>query len=146
MLLRAVQTVPGIAEALDNCEDNLTLLAPNDLAFIRLDRDFGYAGYDEEGAFAAIVDALSRIGDGNPIPVLRNVLLYHVAPRELTPLQVLLSRQIATLQGGRIRPFFFVLRDQEPDLADPFLTWPIDVRACNGRLHTIDRVLIPTDL
>lgn len=146
MLLRAVQAVPGIAEALGSCEDSLTLFAPNDLGFIRLARDLGYAGWDEAGAFAAIVDALTRIGRGDPIPVLRTVLLYHVAPRELGPLQVLFAREIVTLQGGTIRPFLFTLRDNDPDLADPRLTWPIDVRACNGRLHAIDRVLIPLNL
>lgn len=146
MLLNAVLAVPGIAEALDNCGDELTLFAPNDAGFIRLAQDLGYQGRDEEGAFNAIVVALTRIGNGDPIPVLRTVLLYHVAPRELGPLQVLFSRQIETLQGGVIRPFFFILRDNDPDLRDPLLTWPIDVRACNGRLHSINRVLIPVDL
>lgn len=146
MLLNAVQAVPGIADALNNCEDSLTLFAPNDLAFVRLARDLGYAGTDEEGAFGAIVAALTRIGNGDPIPVLRTVLLYHVAPSDLNPLQVLFAREIPTLQGGVIRPFFFVLRDNDPDFRDPFLTWPINVRACNGRLHSIDRVLIPVNL
>ncbi len=146
MLLRAVQAVPGIADALNNCEDSLTLFAPNDLAFTRLANDLGYAGSDEEGAFNAIVAALTRIGNGDPIPVLRTVLLYHVAPRDLNPFEVLFAREIPTLQGGVIRPFFFVLRDNDPDLRDPFLTWPINVRACNGRLHSIDRVLLPVNL
>ena len=146
ILLRAVQAVPGIADALNNCEDSLTLFAPNDLAFTRLARDLGYAGNDEEGSFNAIVAALTRIGNGDPIPVLRTVLLYHVAPRALNPFQVLFAREIPTLQGGVIRPFYFVLRDNDPDLRDPFLTWPIGVRACNGHLHSIDRVLLPVDL
>jgi uncharacterized surface protein with fasciclin (FAS1) repeats len=146
ILLRAVQAVPGIADALNDCEDSLTLFAPNDLAFVRLAADFGYQGRDEEGAFNAILAALTRIGNGNPIPVLRTVLLYHVAPRDLNPFQVLFAREIETLQGGVIRPFLFVLRDNDPDLRDPLLTWPIDVRACNGRLHSIDRVLIPVNL
>jgi uncharacterized surface protein with fasciclin (FAS1) repeats len=146
ILLRAVQAVPGIAEALNDCEDSLTLFAPNDLAFVRLARDFGYQGWDEEGSFNAILAALTRIGNGNPIPVLRTVLLYHVAPRELNPFQVIFAREITTLQGGVIRPFFLILRDNDPDLRDPLLTWPIDVRACNGRLHAIDRVLIPVNL
>ncbi|MEZ5963031.1 MAG: fasciclin domain-containing protein [Planctomycetota bacterium] len=146
MLLNAVQAVPGIAEALNNCGDSLTLFAPNDLAFIRLARDLGYRGWDEEGAFNAIVAALTRIGNGDPIPVLRTVLLYHVAPRDLNPLQVLFAREIPTLQGGSIRPFLFILRDNDPDLRDPWLTWPINVLACNGRLHSIDRVLIPVNL
>lgn len=146
MLLQAVLAVPGIAEALDNCDDSLTLFAPNDRAFIRLAQDLGYKGNDEAGAFGAIVAALTQLGNGDFVPVLRAVLTYHVAPRELGPLQVLFSRRIETLQGGDIRPFFFILRDNDPDLRDPRLTFPIDVRACNGRLHSIDRVLIPSDI
>ncbi len=141
-----MQAVPGLADALNNCEDSLTLFAPTDLAFIRLASDLGYAGSDKEGAFNAIVAALTRIGNGNPIPVLRTVLLYHVAPRDLNPFEVLFAREIPTLQGGTIRPFFFVLRDNDPDLRAPLLTWPINVRACNGRLHSIDRVLLPVNL
>lgn len=146
ILLNAVLAVPGIADALNRCEDSLTLFAPNDLAFVRLARDLGFRGHDEAGAYAAIVDALRVIGNGDPIPVLRTVLLYHVAPRELGPLQVLFAREIVTLQGGSIRPLLFILRDNDPDFRNPLLTWPIDVRACNGRLHAIDRVLLPVDL
>ena len=146
MLLNAVLAA-DLAEALNNPNDNLTLFAPNDLAFIRLARDLGYDGFDEEGAFGFIVEALTDIGGGNPIPVLTNVLLYHVAPERLGAISVLFSSEIDTLlDGAVIRPFFFTLRDNEPDLRDPNVFIPFNVRASNGVVHTINRVLIPVDL
>ena len=49
---------------------------------MRLARDLGYTapGYDEAGAFAYIVEQLTVLGGGDPIPVLTDVLLYHVSP------------------------------------------------------------------
>ncbi|MHC5064692.1 MAG: fasciclin domain-containing protein [Planctomycetota bacterium] len=147
ILLNAVQVAdPSILEALSDPANDLTLFAPNDRAFIRLARDFGYRGKDEEEAFNAIVDVLTDIGNGDPIPTLNEVLLYHVVGESLKPFQVIFSRSLTTLQGGEIRPFFFILRDNEPDLRNPWLTWPLNVKASNGILHAISRVLIPVDL
>ena len=44
-----------------------------------------------------IVDALTQLGGGDPIPVLTDVLLYHVAPTSLSPVQVIFSPSIDTL-------------------------------------------------
>lgn len=145
ILLTAVVTA-DLAEALDNPEDNLTLFAPNDLAFVRTARDLGYDGWSEEGAWEFLVAALTDLGGGNPIPVLREILLYHVAPESLAPWQIINSRSIETLQGGEIRPRKFQLRDNEPNLKDPSLFFPLNIPAANGIIHTIDRVLIPVDL
>ncbi len=147
ILLNAVLVAdPSILEALSDPNQDLTLFAPNDRAFIRLARDFGYKGSDEGEAFDAIVGVLTDIGNGDPIPTLNAVLLYHVVGESLKPLQVIFSRKLTTLQGGVIRPFFFVLRDNDPDFRNPWLTWPLNVKASNGVLHGISRVLIPVDL
>lgn len=145
ILLNAVVTA-DLAETLDDPSLDVTVFAPNDLAFIRTARDLGYRGFSEQGAWEFLVTALTELGGGDPIPVLTDILLYHVAPERLRPLQVIFSREIQTLQGGVIRPRFFRLRDNEPDLRDPFLFFPINVRADNGVIHTINRVLIPVDL
>jgi uncharacterized surface protein with fasciclin (FAS1) repeats len=146
ILLTAV-VAADLAEALADPTIDVTVFAPNDLAFIRTARDLGYRGFSEEGAWNFLVGALTELGgDGGPIPVLTQILLYHVAPERLGPFQVIFSREITTLQGGVIRPRIFRLRDNEPDLSDPYLFFPLDVQAENGVIHTINRVLIPIDI
>ena len=150
ILLTAVVTA-GLDGALANPEAHLTVFAPNDRAFIRLARDLGFKGRDEAGAWAFLVAALTELGDGNPIPVLTNVLLYHVAPAKLDVFDFFIAaifrKEIPTLlPGATVDPFLFGLRDNEPDLKDPRLTRPINVRASNGIIHTLNRVLLPIDL
>jgi uncharacterized surface protein with fasciclin (FAS1) repeats len=144
-LLNAVLAA-NLGGALADPSLSVTLFAPDDRAFVRLARSLGYNGFAEAAAFDFLVDALTTLGGGDPIPVLTQVLLYHVATEELGLFQVILSKEIATLQGGVIRPAFLRLRDNEPNLKDPRLTFPLEIEASNGKLHTIDRVLIPIDL
>lgn len=150
ILLQAV-VAADLAEALGNPEADLTVFAPNDLAFILTARDLGFRGFSEEGAWNFLVGALSELNNGEPIPLLTSILLYHVAPESLGPFQVIFSREIPTLleiegEPAVIRPRIFRLRDNDPDLRDPFLFFPINVRAENGVIHTINRVLIPIDI
>jgi serralysin len=142
LLLNAVQAA-GLVDALNNPGDKLTVWAPNDRAFIRLANDLGYAGHDEEGAFNTIVGALTSLGGGDPIPLLTAVLTYHVTPGVYDVWRVLWTKEFPTLQGGTIERKGLKLIDKEPALKDPRLTWPLNVRASNGVIHTIDRVLIP---
>ena len=145
VLLNAVVTA-GLADTLDDPSLDVTLFAPNDLAFILLARDLGYGGFSEEGAWNFLVAALTDLGNGDPIPVLREVLTYHVATRRLNAFQVIFARRIETLQGGEIRPRFFRLRDNDPDIRDPYVGVPLNISADNGIFHSITRVLIPIDL
>lgn len=145
ILLNAVLAA-GLDTALADPTFDGTLFAPNDLAFIFLARDLGYTGFSEDEAFTTIVDALTGLGGGDPIPLLTDILLYHVSPDNLRPLQVIFANSIDTLQGATITPRLIRLQDNEPDLRDPFLFIPLNVRASNGRLHTITRVLLPIDV
>jgi uncharacterized surface protein with fasciclin (FAS1) repeats len=150
ILLNALQTA-NLVGAVADPNANLTVFAPNDRAFLRLAQDLGFAGRDEAGAWQFLVAALTTLGNGDPVPVLTDILLYHVAPGRVGPLDLIratLRRQtITTLLGGAtIRPFFLILVDNEPDLANPVVTAPINLRASNGVIHGVTRVLIPVDL
>jgi uncharacterized surface protein with fasciclin (FAS1) repeats len=151
LLLNAVITA-GLAETLATPGLNVTVWAPNDRAFIRLANDLGYAGSDEAGAFGAIVATLTTLGGGDPLPLLTQVLTYHVTPGARGVFQVLFTPSFPTLQGATIGRNFssfwtlLELVDHEPGLRNPNITWPLQVWASNGIIHTIDRVLIPVDL
>ena len=149
ILLNAVLAA-NLADALNNPEDSLTVFAPNDRAFIRTARDLGFSGTDESGAWAFLVQAFTTLGNGDPIPVLTQVLLYHVSPEKIRPINLILKTifgmPIQTLQGATIRPYFLKLIDNEPNLPNPWVTIPFNINADNGVIHTINRVLIPVDL
>ena len=149
ILLNAVLAA-GLADALNNPDDSLTVLAPNDKAFIKTARDLGFHGDDEGGAFAFIVAALTELGGGDPIPLLQAILTYHVIPEAQTNKQVLEADFVETLLGAGIYPDALrrTLGDNEPTLRDPFIyVFKFDnIRASNGFIQTIGRVLIPVDL
>ena len=70
ILFTAVKAA-GLVDALNNPSSKLTVFAPNDMAFIRTARDFGYTGWDEAGAFNAIAGVLGTLdpnGKGRPDP------------------------------------------------------------------------------
>ena len=149
ILFTAVKAA-GLVDALNNPSTELTVFAPNDMAFIRTARDFGYTGSDEGGAFNAIAGVLGTLdpkGQGDPIPALRNVLLYHVTSGSLGPIQVLLSGSIHTLlPGASFDVRFLRLVDDAPKRPDPYLNpFALNIRASNGVIHGITRVLLPVD-
>ena len=151
ILLTAVVTA-GLAEALADPDVTLTLFAPNDRAFFRLARDLGYeGGYDEEAIWLFLVGALTELGGGDPIPVLTDILLYHVVDGNIRPINLIfatfLQQPLTTLAAGAtFQHSFFTLIDNDPNLRNPSVTWPFNIRASNGRVHSINRVLIPVDL
>lgn len=154
-ILLAAVLAAGLDGALADPNASLTLFAPNDLGFIRLAEDLGYDGYDEAGAWAFLVAALTELGGGDPIPVLTDILLYHVAPEPISVFgfirAALRDRDIETLlvvdgTVQTVHPFLFGLVDKATSLANPRLTLPLNVKASNGIIHTLNRVLIPVDL
>ena len=146
-LLLTAAGAAGLVEALNDPNARLTVFAPNDAAFTRTAKSLGYTGSSEAGAWAFLVEALTAIGGGDPIPTLKNILLYHVSPGVRGPLSVVFSNKLPTLLGPEIRVRFLELVDKEPDLPNPYLFIPaINLRAENGVVHTITRVLIPVNL
>jgi uncharacterized surface protein with fasciclin (FAS1) repeats len=70
---------------------------------------------------------------------LRAVLLYHVAKRKLTARKVVKRRSIKTLNGQRVR---VRVRKDKVFVGGARVTTP-DVKASNGVVHVINKVLIP---
>lgn len=130
----------------------MTVFAPNDLAFIKLARDLGYEGSDEGEAWLFLVDVLTELGgEAGPIPILTEILLYHVAPERISPFDLIVRtifrNDIETLlPDATIRPRFLKLKDNDRDFRDPRVRIPFNIHADNGVIHTINRVLIPVDL
>jgi uncharacterized surface protein with fasciclin (FAS1) repeats len=129
---------------------DVSLLAPNDYAFIKLARDFGYQGRSESGAFDAIFNTLVAVSgsEANAIATLTNILLYHVLPSEKTKLKIVFGgEQTTLLEGASILPVGRTLVDNDPEFLNPKLNfWKKGRKASNGIVHAINRVLIPVDL
>jgi len=147
ILLNAVLTA-NLGDALGDPSADLTVFAPNDRAFIRLARDLGYRGLDEAGAFAFIVETLTELGDGDPIPLLTDILLYHVSPEAKTVKQVADLDSVSTLlDGATIEPFGTFLMDVAVRLRDPRIqAGAANIGATNGTIHSINRVLVSLDV
>ena len=148
MLLNAV-VAAGLVDALNDPNDNLTVLAPNDLAFIRTARQLGYAGHDEEGAFNFIVGALDGLSGGDPIALLTQILLYHVVPGDINAKDFLTGGEVGTAQGATVvpKPKSRRVIDKNFGTTNPtLLIYRSDNRVSNGFVHTITHVLIPVNL
>lgn len=145
LLLNAL-TAAGLTEALNNPDSNLTVFAPNDAAFVAAAEALGFEGDSEAEAFDYIVQAVTLLSRGaDPVPLLSDILLYHVAPGALDADAVLGSDTIPTLLGADLTVDGASLVDAEPDLPDPNII-TTDIQASNGFAHVIDGVLIPVDL
>jgi uncharacterized surface protein with fasciclin (FAS1) repeats len=146
ILIKAATTA-DLVGALSNPSARLTVFAPDDAAFIRTARSLGYTGWDEQGTWDFLVGALTQLGNGDPIPVLQTVLLYHVAGAKLGVFQVLTAKKIDTLANASFGVRFLQLVDNAPKLPNPYLNlFALNQSANNGVVHGITRVLIPVDI
>jgi uncharacterized surface protein with fasciclin (FAS1) repeats len=147
-ILNAALSAAGLTAVLDDAAADYTLFAPTDAAFLSLARDLGFTGTGEQAAFTAISDALAGLAPGgNPIPLLTDILTYHVAAGALTRAEIAAERSITTLEGTAIEPFGFRLRDGDPGAPDAVIL-PVlaDAEATNGIIQAVNRVLLPFDV
>jgi len=147
ILLEALETA-DLVGAVDDVNADLTVFAPTDAAFIELAEDFGYQGTDEGEAFAEIANALTELGEGDPVPLLRDILLYHVSPEAKEQAQIIQQQNVDTLlEGASFTVEDNELVDNEPDLTNPsFINDLANIEAANGIIQGIDRVLLPIDI
>lgn len=149
-VLLAAVTAADLVDTLNTPGLDVTVWAPKDRAFVKTAQDLGFEGAitDEAGAWAFLVEALTAIGGGDPIPTLTTILLYHVTPDTFGPGKVVAATGFPTLAEVDLRKAAGGLKlwDADPDLANPRLVSPLNVRASNGVIHTINRVLIPVNL
>ena len=130
LLLAAVQAAdPSVAAAL-NGSSKLTVFAPTNAAFQQLLAELG-------------VTQQQLLADQ---ALLTQVLTYHVVSGEVARADVPLGQPIATLEGGVFKVEGqgdgLAVTDERNRVAAITAT---DVRASNGVLHTIDKVLLPGD-
>jgi uncharacterized surface protein with fasciclin (FAS1) repeats len=109
----------GLAKTLKT-KGPFTVFAPTDAAFAKVPK--------------ATLDELAE-----DRAKLRSVLLYHVANGKLTAAKVVKKRSIKTLNGQRLR---VRVRGQKVFVGGARVI-TADVRASNGVIHAINKVLIP---
>jgi transforming growth factor-beta-induced protein len=98
--------------------------------------------------FAPTDDAFAALPDGtveallNDIPALTEILLYHVVPGEVFSNEVVSLNYADTVQG---QPVFITTADGMVMINDANVIIP-DVRATNGVIHVIDKVILPPSM
>lgn len=142
-----LQQFPDLAAAAAKPGSN-TILLPTDYAFRAFITSVtGRTVVPEPQLFKAVM-ALGKATVGQ-------IVRYHVLPGTRFTYRLALQTHglaVGTLQGGTFRISVSnpgrptaTLVDKDPDLRDPKIT-NADIKASNGILHTIDRVLLPMNL
>jgi transforming growth factor-beta-induced protein len=124
ILIAALQAAdPAVLRTLDG-KGQFTVFAPTDAAFVALLGELGLTA-DQLLSNQALVT---------------QVLLYHVARGNRDSDAILGSSRIRTLNGGFLFQSGGVLTDANGRTANIVAT---DIRASNGIIHVIDRVVLP---
>lgn len=142
-LLLTALNATELTGALANEEASFTVFAPTDAAFISLAQRLGFDGSDESGALDFILGTLTTLGGGNPIPLLTDVLLYHVSEGAKTLGELQNARTVDTLfEDADVRIGGVTVKDQDPDFDDASIILA-DLQTGNGTIQVIDEVLLP---
>ena len=143
LLVKAL-TAANLVDVVADPDASLTVFAPTDAAFVSLAQALGFKGDDKAAAFDAIVDALTELGEGDPIPTLTAILQYHVAAGVVRSTDLVEAGGYTPLAGPEVMlaDDGMTLMDAAPAVADPKLV-AVDVEASNGIVHVIDGVLLP---
>jgi uncharacterized surface protein with fasciclin (FAS1) repeats len=131
-VLQAAVIEAGLAGALSSTDDQYTVFAPTDLAFVTTFRAvLGNNGLTEADVIAFIeaggVD--TAFGDG----ALADILLYHVTNGRRTSTSVVRAPGYSMLNGDRL---------SRNELVSAGIA-TVDISASNGVIHVINGVLLP---
>lgn len=144
LLLTALDAT-DLVGALADTGASLSVFAPTDAAFVSLAGRLGFEGAadDEAGALDFILATLGELGGGDPLPLLTDVLLFHVAPGARTLGELQRDGTVDTLLADAALGFAGdTIEDAEPALRDPTII-AADVQTGNGVVQVIDEVLLP---
>ena len=148
-ILREALVATDLVGVLADRNADFSVFAPTDNAFIQLARDLGaeIADGDEAAALDAILATLTELAGSEEggLALLKDILLYHVAPDGRTLEELQADGTITTAQGGTFDVNGTTLVDGEPDIADPSIVGE-DIAAANGTIQVLDRVLLPIDI
>jgi len=147
LLVRAL-TATGLLPIIADPAANLTAFPPVNGAFVRLAVTLGYDGEaaDVDAAYDYIVGALTKLGAGNPLPLLATVLTYHVLPVRLNSTDLVAAGPLTTLEGGTLAVSADLrVVDRAPGVPNARIV-QADVALANGVTHLVDRVLLPLPL
>ena len=128
ILKTAIETA-GLESALEDPDAALTVFAPTDAAFLSVLEELELTPADLLGS-----------------PDLSTILLYHVFGGEVFSTDLADGLTVDMLAGGSIE---FDLESMPPSIIDgqgrvvPLNTGLLDIRATNGVVHVVDRVLLP---
>jgi uncharacterized surface protein with fasciclin (FAS1) repeats len=118
-VLLSLMKMTGVEEMLKD-QDELTLLAPTDAAFAKLDPE-------------SMDELTQNVGK------LRNILLHHILSGRMTSHELSEAGQIQTLLGESLGP------DAAEDLDIATVSFSqTDIEADNAVIHAIDTLLFPT--
>jgi len=137
----------GLTSTVADLED-ITLFAPTDAAFADLAGALGYDGDtdDASAVFGAIAEALAGLdANGDPIPLLTDILLYHVAPGEQAqadlagagPVETLLADTTFQITGDAVV-------DNDPTATNADIV-SADLDAGDTTVQVVNAVLLPID-
>jgi len=131
-VLQAAVIEAGLAGALSSTDDQYTVFAPTDAAFVTTFRALLGDNSLTEADVIAFIDAGgvdTALGDGS----LADILLFHVTNGRRTSTSVVHAPQYRMLNGDRLT---------RGELFDAGIA-ATDISASNGVIHVINSVLIP---
>lgn len=137
-ILVAAVVATGVGDDILNGEDDYTVFAPNDQAFI----DACEVIFDE---MKTEVECFSSLAGALTVPGVKAVLAYHVTEGVRNSNAVTHARKIKMLDGNTIsgRGGFVDGIGSDADFVSPEL---LDIRVADGMIHVIDFVLLPFEL